>query len=420
MNLGILSLIFVLVAIVLGFVKKMNTGLIAIGLALIIGRIGGISDKDVIAGFNTSLFVMLLGVTYIFSIANCNGTLELFAKKAVALAGNQTKLIPIVLYFLAVFLAAIGPGSIPVMALMAMFSMALAAQMKINPLMLAPIAVSGGAAGGMSPIAPTGIIAIDLAAKSGFTDIARPFFFNSLLLYTLFCIVLYFFFKAYKIEADAPLKMDDLPKFNRDQIITLAGVAIMVVLVMLFQINVGLMAFLVAGALSFLRVADEKQAVLGIPWGTLVMVAGVNVLMNVVIQLQGIKMMAAFLGSLMNESTATPILALTSGIMSWFSSTSGVVMPTMIPTVKDLLITLGNPHNITAAEMISALTLASQNAGMSPLSTAGALVMAAYGSTFNPSPEEEHKLFIKLFAISVAGMLFMVVASYFGLFKIFN
>ncbi|OPX88859.1 MAG: hypothetical protein A4E53_01744 [Pelotomaculum sp. PtaB.Bin104] len=420
MNLGVLSLLFVLVAIVLGFVKKMNTGLIAMGVALIIGRIGGISDKDIIAGFNTSLFVMLLGVTYIFSISNCNGTLELFAKKAVALAGKRSKLIPIVLYILGVFLAAIGPGSIPVMALMAMFSMALAAQMKINPLMLTPIAVSGAAAGGLSPIAPSGIIGIELAAKSGFTDIGIPFFFNSLLSYTLFCIVMYFFFKAYKIEADAPLKMDDLPKFNREQIITLAGIAVMVVLVIFFKINIGLMAFLTAGVLTFLRVADEKQAVFGIPWGILIMVAGVNVLMDVVIKLQGIKMMATFLGSLMNESTATPILALTSGIMTFFSSTSGVVMPTMIPTVNDILTTLGNPQNITATEMISALSITSQNAGMSPLSTAGALIMAAYGSTFNPSPKEEHKLFITLFAISAAGLLFMVVASYFGLFKIFN
>ncbi|OPX81221.1 MAG: hypothetical protein A4E52_02237 [Pelotomaculum sp. PtaB.Bin013] len=81
MNLGVLSLLFVLFAIVLGFVKKMNTGLIAIGLALIIGRIGGISDNDVIAGFNTSLFVMLLGVTYLFSIANCNGTWSSLPKR---------------------------------------------------------------------------------------------------------------------------------------------------------------------------------------------------------------------------------------------------------------------------------------------------------------------------------------------------
>ncbi|MDF9410084.1 hypothetical protein L7E55_17380, partial [Pelotomaculum isophthalicicum JI] len=346
--------------------------------------------------------------------------LELFAKKAVALAGKRAKLIPVVLYILGIFLAAIGPGSIPVMALMAMFSMALAAQMKINPLKLVPIAVSGAAAGGLSPIAPSGIIAINLAAKSGFTDIGIPFFFNSLLSYTLFGIVMYFFFKAYKIDTDAPFKMDDLPKFNRNQIITLAGIAVMVVLVIFGKFNIGLMAFLTAGVLTFLRVADEKQAVSGIPWGILVMVAGVNVLMDVVIKLQGIKMMAAFLGSLMNESTATPILALTSGIMTFFSSTSGVVMPTMIPTVKDILATLGNPQNITATEMISALVNTSQNAGMSPLSTAGALIMAAYGSTFNPSQKEEHKLFVTLFGISVAGLIFMTVGSYFGLFKIFN
>jgi di/tricarboxylate transporter len=154
MNLGGLSLIFLLIAIALGFFKKMNTGLVAIGLALVIGRIGGIGDKAIVGGFSGKLFVMLLGVTYLFSMAQVNGILELFARKVVALAGKRTNLIPIVIYLLATFLSAIGPGTIPVMALMAVFTMALAAEMKVSPLLLAPMGLLGAMAGGISPIAP--------------------------------------------------------------------------------------------------------------------------------------------------------------------------------------------------------------------------------------------------------------------------
>ena len=53
-------------AIFLGFVKKMNTGLLCTALALLVGRLAGISDDEIIRGFNYSLFLMLLGVTYLF------------------------------------------------------------------------------------------------------------------------------------------------------------------------------------------------------------------------------------------------------------------------------------------------------------------------------------------------------------------
>lgn len=418
MNLGFISLIFLLIAIALGFAKKMNTGLVAIGLALIIGRMGGISDKNIIGGFSASLFIMLLGVTYLFSIAQCNGTLDLFAKKVVALAGKQTRLIPIVIYLLATFLSAIGPGTIPVMALMAVFTMALAAQMKVTPLLLAPMGLLGAMAGGISPIAPTGIIGIELAAKQGFTNIATPFFLNSLVGESLFALALYIFFKGYKITAEAPLKLGELPKFNRDQIITLFGILVLVVSVMFFKVNVGLMAFLVAGALSFLKVAKEKEALNNVPWGTLLLVTGVGVLMNIAIQLNGIKMLAAFLGSFMTENTASPVLGLTGGIMSWFSSTSGVVMPTLIPTIKDLLATIGS-NNLTAAELVSSITVTAHTAGLSPISTGGALALASYVANAHVSNEEQHKLFLQLFAIAVAGVIFMVILAALGVFRIF-
>ena len=86
---ALISLVLLLAAILLGFFRHMNTGLVAIGFALLLGRANGISDKEIISGFNTSLFIMLLGVTYLFSLAQLNGALELLAKKVVALAGRR-------------------------------------------------------------------------------------------------------------------------------------------------------------------------------------------------------------------------------------------------------------------------------------------------------------------------------------------
>lgn len=70
---ALLSLGFLLLAIMLGFIRKMNTGLLCIAFALLFGRMAGISDAEIIKGFNASLFLMLLGVTYLFSLAQING-----------------------------------------------------------------------------------------------------------------------------------------------------------------------------------------------------------------------------------------------------------------------------------------------------------------------------------------------------------
>lgn len=66
---AIFSLLLLLLAIALGFIRKMNTGLLAFAFALLLGKLAGITDKEIIKGFNYSLFIMLLGVTYLFSLA---------------------------------------------------------------------------------------------------------------------------------------------------------------------------------------------------------------------------------------------------------------------------------------------------------------------------------------------------------------
>lgn len=116
------------------------------------GKLAGIPDKEIIGGFNYSLFLMLLGVTYLFGLAEWNGTLKLLTKKITVLAGKRTYLIPVVMYLFATVLSALGPGTIPTTAIMMVFGMTLAVEMKINPAMLAAIIFLGAAGGGMSPL----------------------------------------------------------------------------------------------------------------------------------------------------------------------------------------------------------------------------------------------------------------------------
>ncbi len=410
----ILSLFLLFLAIILGFTRHMNTGLLSIAFALVLGRVAGIPDKAVIAGFNYSLFLILLGVTYLFSIAQLNGSLALLAEKVVALTGRHTALVPIVVYLFSTVLSALGPGTVPTIAIMMVFSMTLAAEIGIPPVMLAALVVLGASGGGVSPLAATGIIGKNLCEQIGLTGVELPFLMNGILSMTAYAVVVYIALGGWRLHSEHVIRLAELAPFNAKQKTTLAGIAVMVVLVMFFHFNVGLTSFAVAAVLSFLRVADEDKALLRIPWGTLILIGGVSVLMNLIIKLGGIELLSGTLASIMTPATATAIMGVTAGCMSWFSSTSGVVMPTLIPAVPDLYANLGG--GFSQLEMATTISMISHCGGISPLSTGGGLALAAYSSAASASVPEQHRLFVRLFTVSACGVLFLSFLAYLGLF----
>lgn len=207
---------------------------------------------------------------------------------------------------------------------------------------------------------------------------------------------------------------EPLPEFNSAQRTTLAGIACMVLGVLVFKVNVGLASFLISFVLTFLGVADERQAIAGVPWGTLLLVTGVGVLMEVGIQLGSIELLGSFLAGFMNKSTATLLSGLTGGIISWFSSTAGVVLPTLIPTVPNITSSVGG--GIQPLSLISAITNSAHAAASSPLSTGGALALAAYVGQSKASPDEQQKLFIRMYLVSAVGVAFVSILGGLGLY----
>ena len=51
-------------------------GVLGIVAAFIVGTAMGVSEDDIFAGFPGDLFVILVGVTYLFAIASSNGTVD--------------------------------------------------------------------------------------------------------------------------------------------------------------------------------------------------------------------------------------------------------------------------------------------------------------------------------------------------------
>ena len=406
MSLSIISLIVLVVVVAIGFIRKVNLGFLSIGVAFALGTFGGMSAKEIVGGFSSSMFVTLVGVTFLFGMAYNNGTLDLFSKKVVALVGKRTILIPILMFFLSAFISAIGPGHIAAGILMTTFAMYLAFEMDINPMATSLYAKLGANAGCASVLSLTGVLAKNLSEPLGYSGFGLHLFLSTLLSGFLFTLVVYILYKGYKVKADNPLKLSDIPKFNRDQLLTIAAIVVMVVCCIGFKLDTGLFAFATAAVLVLLGVVDEKKAIKGIPWGTLVFICGVGVLINVIDTLGGITLVSDFLTGFMA----------TSGILSWVSSTTGVVMPTLYPIAAEVCEKFGSGVNYV--ELISAITATSFAAAISPLSTGGAIIMSSYSAARETSTAELNKMFRTLFLLSVGNVLLNVILSSLGVFNL--
>ncbi|MEG1432400.1 SLC13 family permease [Eubacterium sp.] len=243
--LSVISLIVLFAVIAFGFIKKINIGVLSFGIAMVLGMATGMNQKDIIGGFNTSLFVILLGSMFLFAIAQLNGTIDLMAKKTVVLAGKQGWAVPIFMYLLGFIVAVLGPGTIPGFGIVAMFGVPLAFAMRADPFLLCCIGQMGAIGGGIVPWAPTGVVGISKAAEAGYTEgIATPLFINVVIASIFVSITLYILYRGWRVNGDTGLKRSEISKFNKNQILTLMGILTMVICVIVFRTNIGLTSFL--------------------------------------------------------------------------------------------------------------------------------------------------------------------------------
>lgn len=414
----ILSLVFLASAIAIGCILKKNTGVISIALSLILARIAGISDKTVIGYFNNSLFIMLLGIMFLFCIAQNNRTLEILARKAILLCRGKVKIIPIVLFVLGAVISAIGPGLISTTALMAVLAMALAVELSVEPISFLLFGALGAFAGGLSPITPSGIVAIENAEESGITGIAFPIAIWMCIIMIFCALILYFFvFRWHKYkesEENSAKTAIANESFKIQHIVTLLGIVLVAVLSTIFGINIGLISFAVAVVLLICGFADEGAAIKAIPWNTLLMITGVGILISLVDELGGIDLLSDGLCILMGEKTAAAIITVLAGVMSWVSSASGVVMPALIPTVPDIVAEISG---VSSVALVTGICIGANAAAFSPLSSCGGLMLAAYSGSKTATTEGRNKMFARLFFFSSACIFVSAVFALIGCFN---
>jgi di/tricarboxylate transporter len=295
---------------------------------------------------------------------------------------------------------------------MAALTVALAKEADAAPIKLLPFATLGSFAGGLSPITPSGIVAINTATASGITGLDAPLFWLMPLTNVLYAVILYFpVFKCHRlkaVETATTSQQASIPAFSWKQWATLAGIVVTALLTAVLKVNVGLAAFAVSVVLTIIGAANEGAALKKVPWNTLIMITGVGILISLVTELGGIDLLSQALSALMGPVTATPIMTVLAGVMSWFSSASGVVMPTLIPTVPTIAAGL---QCVSPLAMTVGLCVGAHLAALSPLSSCGGLMLAAYSSGDEVTAKDRNKTFLQLFAMSAGGLVFAAVLA---------
>ena len=158
---ALLSLVALAIVIVIScFREEWNPGLLGIFFALLVGTIwGNLSGSKVLGFWPTSLFMTLFGVTFLFSMAQENGTLDKLTISAVRLAKGNTALIPLIIFLIVLVLTTIA------VALITPFAMAIAGRIGMRAFLMTLLVVGTANAAAFSPFAPTGIVSMELVSK---------------------------------------------------------------------------------------------------------------------------------------------------------------------------------------------------------------------------------------------------------------
>jgi di/tricarboxylate transporter len=404
-----LSLAALVVAIVLSCVTRLNVGILGLAFAWLVGvYVAGMRLDEVLSGFPVQIFLMLAGVTLLFAQAQVNGTLDKLARGAVGICRGNVGLVPVMFFLLAALIASLGPGHVATAAMLAPMAMPMAARAGV-PLFLMAIMVGNGAqAGSLSPFAPTGVIVAGVMNRIDLAGHEWYWYWTSFVAHAAIAFGGYFLFGGWKLfrrtYEEAPHADPDAARFDRANWLTIAGILGVITAVLLVNANVGMAAFAAAGALAVLGVADHEQSVRRMPWTAIVMVTGVTVLITLLEKTGGLDLFTGMLAAVATPSTLTGVVAFVTGVVSVFSSTSGVVLPAFLPTVPGLVARMGGGDPLA---LVASMNIGSHLVDMSPVSTTGAVCLAGIAD-----PKDIKPVYDRLLAWGFSMTLVGAIACY--------
>lgn len=372
-----LSLAALIVAIVLSMTTRINVGWVSIAFAWVIGvYAAGLGDIAVMRGFPVTLFLTLAGVTLLFAVADANGSLEWLALRALSIARGRASLLPLLFFAIACALSSAGPGAISTVALLVPLAIAIGGRAG-QPHVLSALMIANGAnAGNLSPVSAVGLIANSRMAEAGLAGHEAKVWFANFSAHVAVGVVAWLIFRPRSNVVPVANEAPAIPTeaLTRQQLLTICVIGLWVLSVLLLKVSLGLSAFAALTLLLLARSANETAVVKLAPWGVIMMVCGVSVLIGLLEATGGMELFTRALGALATPSSVNGVIAFLAGAISTYSSTAGVVLPALLPTVPGLVTSVGGGDPLAVALSIN---VGASLVDMAPFSTLGALCVAA-------------------------------------------
>ena len=404
MSPALLSLFALLLVVAVSLTSRVNVGVLAVALAWPIALFAADwKVEQVMATFPSSLFLTLLGVTLLFGIAQANGTMHAVTQRGVRLLRGRASLLPPFVFVLACLISTSGPGAIATTALLAPLAMGLAHRAKAPMLLMALMVGNGANAGNLSPISAIGALVHTLMERAGLGGHATEVLLMNFAAHARVAIAAWARFGGPAMLRQGRVQMDDeQTPLSRAHTLTLLVGLLWVGSVLVLKFNPGLAAFAAAAVLVVCGAGEDTAMLKQVPWPVLVMVCGVSVLVGVLEKTGGMDLFTTALSTMATPASVNGVIAGITGLLSTYSSTSGVVYPAFLPAVPGLVAKLGGGD---ALQIAISINVGAALVDVSPLSTIGALCIAAV-----PAGHDTKPLFRQLllwgFAMTIVGAAF--------------
>jgi len=382
--------IIVVAVIVFGTITRTNIGLWAIFAAYVLGAfVLGLKPSTVLGMWPTRLFLMLFAVTFFYSFALLNGSLEKIALHGVYACRSIPWAIPIMLYLLGFVLSGIGAGDGAIVLLIPV-AMSIAKITGMNYFLAATSTICGISYAGATPISTIGIFIRELMEHAGYSpeaadSFANKTFLHGFIVFTFVFILSYIIFRGYRVKADGIVRPEP---FEGKQRITLGIITLYLCVMILVplihlvipensfvdlfakNLNIALVSFFFALVSILSRVGDEKKSFLRVPWGALVTLCGMSMLISIVTESGTVKIISDYLSSNVSVMFSPALFSLFSGVMSFFVS-GFVVNTTFFPLVPGVA-----AGGMDPGLLFSAIAVGAMGAAVSPFSSMGAMAVS--------------------------------------------
>ncbi|CAA9252003.1 MAG: Dicarboxylate carrier protein [uncultured Blastococcus sp.] len=402
----IVTIIALVVIFAIATFLPINMGALAFVAAFVVGTLSvGLTSDEILGGFPAELVLTLIGVTYLFAIAQNNGTVDLLVRGAVTLVGGHVAAIPWIMFFVTALLTGIGALSPAAVAIIAPIALTFAARHGINPLLMGMMVIHGAQGGGFSPISVYGVTVNTIVDDEGLPDASLQVFLGSLFFNLAIALVLFFVLGGRKLlgrkvgaqplehvehahgatvrghgaapgpavggDDDENIHPEVAPPVTLQQVLTLVGLVVVAVLALVFDLDIGFVAITVAVVLALFSAHEHKGAVSQISWSTILLIAGVLTYVFVLQEAGTIEYIGDAVTGLGAPLLIALLLCYIGGVVSAFASSTAIIGVAISLAVPFLL-----TGDIAAVGVVVALSVASTIVDVSPFSTNGALVLA--------------------------------------------